>query len=67
MHGKLKMHSALLIFFDEENEDSRKEDRAFFNFLLGRSSHRSCSIKNCVLKNFKNLQENTCVGMSYFS
>ena len=53
--GNLKMHSVMLIFFNEENEDWRKEDSTFFNFLLWRSTHRWCSIKRCVLKNFKKL------------
>ena len=63
---KLKMHSIFLIFFNEENEDWRKEDSAFFNFPLWRSIHRGVLWKKVFLKIFKNSQENTCVGMSYF-
>ena len=33
--------------------------------LLFRSSHRMCSVKNDVLKNFVNFTGNTCVGV-YF-
>ena len=39
-------------------------DNCKANHILDRSSHRNCSVRNDVLRNFANSQENTYVGVS---
>ena len=55
--AKLKMRSTLLIFFNEENEDWRKENSTFFNFFSMKKQPKVVFYKKGVLKNFKKFTE----------